>query len=412
MASIVRRREVLSRALGALAAAVLHVPGSVRAQPRVVRIGAIHPVRGPLADVGLTCRLGVQLAVDAINAAGGIASLGARLELLVGDSASAAGPRAAAERLIDAGARVLTGAFHSGHTAAIAAVARLRKTPLLVDTAVADAAMLAAAEPSYVFRNFPTTSSFARRAVQYLVEIFADAQRPITRAALLHTTDALGTTQARRFEAAYTALRPPFEMLEFVAMSPRATGVTSEVSRLRAGAPDVLILAIRPSTVGPLFRHLARDPLPLAAILSLGTPDLAEVGRAAGLSTAVDRVMELAPAALPRNARTQQLADEFLERSGGRPLDAVGGFASEAIFVVADALQRAASAEPDAIADALRRTSLPNPLMVSAGPIVFDATGENPNASPAVLQILGGRPAVIWPRTAAERAYVLGARVP
>ena len=412
MASIVTRREFLSRALGAVAAAGSHVPRSVWAQPRVVRIGAIHPVRGALADVGLTCRLGVQLAVDAINAAGGIGSLGARLEVLGGDSASAAGPRGAAERLIDAGARVLTGAFHSGHTAAIAAVARLRRTPLLVDTAVADAATLAAAEPTYVFRNFPTTSSFARRAVQYVVEMFADAQRPITRAALLHTTDTLGTTQARRFEAAYAALRPPFEMLEFVAVSPRATAVTSEVSRLRAGAPDILFLAIRPSIVGPLFRHLARDPLPLAAILSLGTPELADVGRAVGLTAAVERVMELAPAPNPRSLRTQQLAEEFMKRSGGRPLEAVGGFAYEAILVVADALQRAASAEPDAIADALRRTSLPSPVMVSAGPIMFDATGENPNASPAVLQIFGGRPAVIWPRAAADRPYVLGTKSP
>jgi branched-chain amino acid transport system substrate-binding protein len=358
--------------------------------------------------VGLACRLGVQMAVDAVNAAGGIASLGgARLELLVGDSASPAGARAEAERLIGAGVRVLTGAFHSGHTAAVAAVARLRRTPLLVDTAVADAAMLAAGEPSYVFRNFPTTTAFARRAVQYLVEILADAQRPIARGALLHTTDALGTTQARRFEAAYTALRPPFEMLEFVAVSPRATGVTSEIARLRAGAPDVLLLAIRPSLVGPLFRHLARDPLPVAAIVSLGTPELADAARAAGVGPAAERVMELAPSPNPRNPRTQRLAEEFVKRSGGRPLDAVGGYAHEAILVVADALERAGSAEREAIADALRRTSFANPLMVAAGPVVFDTTGENPNATPAVLQIFGGRPTVIWPRAAAERPYLL-----
>ena len=409
MASIVTRRELLSRALGALAAAVpVLVPRSSGAQARVVRIGAIHPARGPLADVGLSCRLGAQLAVDAVNAAGGIASLGgARLELLVGDSASTAGARAEAERLIGAGVRVLMGAFHSGHTAAIASVARLRRTPLLVDTAVADAAMLAASEPSYVFRNFPTTTTFARRAVQYLVEMFAEAQRPIARAALLHTTDALGTTQARRFESAYTALRPPFEMLEFVAVSPRATSLTSEVARLRAGAPDVLILAVRPSIVGPLFRHLGRDPLPLAAVLSLGTPMLADAAQAAGVAAAVERVMELAPAPNPRNPRTRQLADEFVKRSGGRPLDAAGGYAHEAMLVIADALQRAESADPDVIAEALRRTSFPSPLMVSAGPITFDATGENPNASPAVMQIFGGRPAVVWPRAAAERTYVL-----
>ena len=408
-AARVTRREALSGAVAGLAVAAL--PTALRAQPRAVRVGAIHPVSGPLAEVGIACRLGVQMAVDAVNAAGGIAGLGgARLELLVGDGASAAGPRAEAERLIAAGARVLTGAFHSGHTAAIAAVARLRRTPLLVDTAVADAAMLAASEPPYVFRNFPTTTTFARRAVQYLVEIFADAQRPIARAALLHTTDALGTTQARRFEAAYTALRPSFEMMEFLPVSPRASGVTSEVSRLRAGAPDLLLLAIRPPIVGLLFRHLARDPLPVAAIVSLGTPELADAARVAGVGAAAERVLELAPWPNPRNARTQRLADEFVKRSGGRPLDAVGGYAHEAILVVADALERAGAADPEAVAEALRRTNFANPLMVAAGPVVFDATGENPNTSPAVLQIFGGRPTVVWPRAAAERPYVLAAR--
>jgi hypothetical protein len=38
---------------------------------------------------------------------------------------------------------------------------------------------------------------------------------------------------------------------------------------------------------------------------------------------------------------------------------------------------------------------------------MFDATGENPNATPAVLQIFGGRPTVVWPRAAAERPYAL-----
>ena len=400
-------RRTLLVGVGATAG-VTAAPAVLRSQPKVVRIGSIHPVSGPLADVGLACRLGVQLAVDAINAAGGIASLGgARLELLVGDSGSAVGPRAEAERLIAAGARALTGAFHSGHTAAIAAVARLRRTPLLVDTAVADHATLAASDPTFVFRNFPTTSIFARRALQFVTEIFGDAQRPIARAAFMHTTDPLGTTQARRVEAAYTALRPAFELLEFVPVSPRATGVTSEVSRLRAGAPDVLLLAVRAPIVAQLFRHLARDPLPVAATISLGTPDLANAARAAGMMASVERVMELAPWPNLRNEKTQRLADEFAKRSGGRALDAAGGYAYEAVLLLAHALERAGSSDAEAIAEALRRTSYTNPLMVAAGPVTFDASGENPNVSPAMLQIFAGRPTVVWPRAAAERPYAL-----
>jgi branched-chain amino acid transport system substrate-binding protein len=386
------------------------MPRGARPEPRALRIGALHPVTGPFAHIGLACRLCAQLAVDAVNATGGINSLdGAPLELIVGDAGASAGAAAEAERLFNAGACALTGAFHSGYTRAGAAVARRRVLPFLIDTAIADAALLPvmSGERLVVFRNFPTTTTFARRALSYLGEMFSEAQRPIARVTLVHTTDPLGTTQARRLEAAYAALRPSFELLEFVPISPRARTVANEVSKLRAAAPDIVLLAVRASVVGPLFTELARTRLPTAAVLSLGTPDLVAAAKSAAVIPGVERVMELAPWPNPLDPRTQRLVAEFVKRSGGRPLDAASGYAHEAVLVVADALERAASADPAALAEALRRTRFEQPVMVSAGPIVFDANGENPNAAPAIVQIFGGKPVVVWPRSAAERPYVL-----
>ena len=396
------------------AAAVVGIVGRARAQPRPIRVGALHPVTGPLAEVGLACRLGAQLAVDAVNAGGGIQSHdGARLELLVGDSV--AGAASEAERLFNSGACAVVGAFHSGHTRAAASVARRRNLPFLIDTAIADGAMLpvVSGERPVVFRNFPTTTSFARRALQYLGEIFGDAQRRLARVTLLHTTDTLGTTQARRLEAAYATLRPSFELLEFVPISPRATTVAAEVAKLRAAAPDVVLLAVRAPIVTPLFTQLARTPLASAALVSLGTPDLAEAARTAGVGPpAIEGVMEMVAWPNLRNARTQRLADDFKKRSGGRALDAVSGYAHEAVLVLADALRRTASTEAAPLAEALGRTSIDEPLMVTAGPIVFDATGENPNAAPALVQIFGGKPIVVWPQSAAARPYALGVSKP
>src|SRR2546425_6382619 len=53
-------------------AAVAGVPLPLRAQPKTFKIGAIHPMTGPLAEPGQACRLGAQLAVEAVNAAGGV----------------------------------------------------------------------------------------------------------------------------------------------------------------------------------------------------------------------------------------------------------------------------------------------------------------------------------------------------
>src|SRR5213592_4809948 len=79
------RRMFLRRA--ATGAAVLGSPVPLRGEPPTFTVGVIHPVTGLLAEAGRACRLGAQLAVDAINAAGGVRSLdGMKLELLLGDT--------------------------------------------------------------------------------------------------------------------------------------------------------------------------------------------------------------------------------------------------------------------------------------------------------------------------------------
>ncbi|MGH7319980.1 MAG: ABC transporter substrate-binding protein, partial [Candidatus Rokuibacteriota bacterium] len=68
--SRVGRRAFLKGAGVATGAAALGFPVVLRAQPKEIKIGAVHPVTGPLAEIGQACRLGAQMAADAINAAG------------------------------------------------------------------------------------------------------------------------------------------------------------------------------------------------------------------------------------------------------------------------------------------------------------------------------------------------------
>jgi branched-chain amino acid transport system substrate-binding protein len=71
------------------ASAALGAPGLLLAQPKPIKIGLIHPVSGGLAYSGSQGRLGCQMAIDAINAAGGIKSMGgAKLEAALADSQS------------------------------------------------------------------------------------------------------------------------------------------------------------------------------------------------------------------------------------------------------------------------------------------------------------------------------------
>ncbi len=78
------RRAMLLGAAGALAA-----PGLLRAQPAPIKVGILQPVTGALAQDGEYGRLGAELAIQELNATGGIKSIGgAQIQMVFGDARS------------------------------------------------------------------------------------------------------------------------------------------------------------------------------------------------------------------------------------------------------------------------------------------------------------------------------------
>ena len=65
------------------------------------------------------------------------------------------------------------------------------------------------------------------------------------------------------------------------------------------------------------------------------------------------------------------------------------------------ALERAGSADRDKLRDALAKTNLADHILPQDA-IKFDDTGENVNASPALLQVQSGKPVVVGPARFAE----------
>ena len=95
-----------STALGAAAAAgVLQAPAVLRAQGAAVKVGMLHPVSGALSYSGQQGRIGATLAIEEINAAGGIKALGgAKIEAVLGDAQSTPeGGNAEVEKMNGAG---------------------------------------------------------------------------------------------------------------------------------------------------------------------------------------------------------------------------------------------------------------------------------------------------------------------
>jgi len=400
----------------AASAAVAGFPRPLRAQGTTLKIGVVHPITGPLAEPGQACRLGAQMAADAINAAGGIKSLGGmKLELVFGDTQTKPDVgRLEAERVVNQGAQMLMGSFDSGSTAAMVPVAQQKRVPFLVDIAAADGITANVAKSvkegqqktQYVYRNFPTGSSFGRKAVQYFTEIFKEAGVAPKRVVLMYCNDLFGQNQAKGFQAAHAAAKPSWEIVEVIPWPEPPQDLSTEVSRAKAAKPDVIAPITRPASAQMLLPEIRRQRIEMLGIVGPGSPGLYEAGQFAVLKEDLEYVLTSVPWANFKNAKTNQVAEEYKKRSGGKTLDTNSGYSYDAMFVIADTLERAKATNPDAIVEALRKTNWSAGLMQYGGPVVFNELGDNPNAIPTMIQILGQKPVAVWPKDAALQKFV------
>jgi branched-chain amino acid transport system substrate-binding protein len=407
------RRDFLVTAAGA---SVLGVPAVLRAQAPTLKVGVVHPITGPLAEPGQACRLGAQMAADAINAAGGIKSLnGLKLELLLGDTQTKPDVgRTEAERVVNQGAQMLMGSFDSGSTAAMVPVAQQRRIPFLVDIAAADPITANVAKSvkegqqkvQYVYRNFPTGSSFGRKAVQYFTEIFKEARVSPKRVVLMYCNDLFGQSQSRGFQAAHKAANPSWEIVDVIPWPEPPQDLSTEVSRAKAAKPDVIAPITRPASAQLLLPEIRKQRVEMMGIVGPGSPGLYEAGQLAVLKEDLESILTSVPWPNFKNPRTNAVAEEYKKRSGGRTFDTNSGYSYDAMFLIADILERAKSTDPDAIAEAMKKSNYAGGLMQYGGPIVFNELGDNPNAIPTMIQILGGKPVAVWPREAAVSKFV------
>jgi branched-chain amino acid transport system substrate-binding protein len=411
-----RRTFLKTAGAAAGATALAGFPAVLRAQAPTLKIGVVHPVTGPLAEPGQACRLCAQMAADAINASGGIKSLGGvRLELILGDTQSKPDvARTETERVINAGAQLLMGPFSSGDAAAMVPVVQQRRVPFLVDIAAADPITANVAKAvregqqkvQYVYRNFPTGSMFGNLAVRYFNDIFKEAGVSPKRVVLMYANDVFGQNQAKGFQAAHAAAKPAWEIVDVIPWPEPPQDLSTEVSRAKAAKPDIIAPITRPASAQLLLPEIAKQRVELMGVVGPGSPGLYEAGQIAALKDSLEYVMDSVPWPNFKDPRARRLAEDYLKRSGGKTLDTNSGYSWDGMHIIADALERAKSTDPDAVVDAIKKTRYTAGLMVYSGPIIFNETGDNPNASTAMIQILGQKAVVVWPKEAAEQKFV------
>ncbi len=402
----VNRRTFLkySAAVGATTA-ISGFPAVLRAQPPEIKIASLQPVTGVISDIGISMRRGNQMAVDDINAKGGIKSMGgAKLKLLLADTeAKEEVARSEAERVIKEGAACLVGPFLSGNAMTIATLCEQRGVPFVMDVAAADDITRKGFKNT--FRVFPFTTKFAESMLYYMSVIMKEKNLSKIKGVVTNTGDLFGRVQGATFVKTLKEKNFPIEVLAHIEYPLGIQDLSAEVSKIKAVKPDVLFPVARPGDAKLMIRELYKQKVELQGIISPGSPGWYEPEFIRDMKVLAEYVMDNVPWVNPIGKMYKDVNARFSKLFPGKYIDTNSGYAYLGVLVIADALERAKSTKAEALLAAIRKTYLPQDLMVGLS-VTFNEVGDNINADTAMIQIIDGKCQVVLPPKAAETKYV------
>src|SRR5436190_2930539 len=392
--SVSRRRFLQSTALGAAAAAgVLQTPSVLRAQGAAVKIGILHPVFGALSYCGQQGRIGATLAIEEINAAGGIKALrGAKIEAVLGDAQSTPeGGNAEVEKMNGAGVAAIVGGYASGICLAASQTAARYDLPYIVDVGVVDAIVTRGLKNT--FRFGPGFGVIAKTALDNLVTINDQANKAAKTVMIIHEDSAFGAGLAKLLNAQLP--ERGFQVLETIPHPTPTRDFNNVALKIRANNPDLVIPANYYNEYVLLARTMQQQRIRPKGIYSV-------LGGAASSYKFVKEVPEAAQYIMDCNHWFDPRNDKALALK--RKVEAQGQFYTYEVFMnyscillVADALERAGSAQRAKMIAALESSTFAGHVM-PYGPTKF-VDGQNQGAAPVNTQVLGNDIQLIFPQT-------------
>lgn len=385
-----RRRSLGKAAAAAMVAAPLPMRYAL-GQTFDLTIGALLPLSGVQAQLGQACLRGAQVANEVFAEV----KLPIRVEVRSFDTESNADvARTQAEKAIAAGCHVLTGAFDSGHTMAIASVTEQRSHPFIVN--IAAAPQITESGFKTVFRNFPTAPMLVGGALSLQKDLFAATGRTPKTAVLMSVNDTFGTAMMNAIPAVAKRLEMPYEIVETIPYDPRAKDLSVEVAKAKGTKADLLLPVSRLNDAKLLVQEMVKQQWEPMGVVNPGAPGLYEQDFLKTMGKFANFHISNVPWHNPKSAMTAALEKHHAARFKDAQVDLNVGFTLEAVLIAADAYLRGKSREPAALVDALRRTDIKDHVM-TGGPIAFDAKGQNVNIRAAAVQNLGNKPTVVLP---------------
>jgi branched-chain amino acid transport system substrate-binding protein len=393
------RRQAMAGGAAALVTAPFVIRSSF-AQPAVVNIGVIQPLSGANAQFGINSRNGIELVADEINAAGGIKALGgAKINLVVSDATSnPTTASTAAQRLIAQNElTAIIGAFASSLTLVISEVTARADIPFLTQ-AYADEITGRGLES--VFKVTATASVIGRAQVNYTLAIAEAAGNKIEKIAIMYEDTAFGVAQSRGLRRAAKDAN-----IEVMMDEPYPLGIndaTLLIAKLRAsGAQAVFPLSYLNDSLF-IVRTMRRERITLPVIggsAGYVIPDFEK-----GLGEFAEAVLSISPT---NYDLAPALTVPFRKRYGYFMVhEAIEQ--AVALDVLVQAMERAKSAKPKAVTEALHGVRFDGgwTKAMPGGAVQFDQAGLNTLSVPIMVQWRNKELVTVWPKDVAKASPV------
>jgi len=379
------------------------------AGPKVVKIGNIIPLSGPSASVGQQGKNAREMAVEEINAAGGIKSLGgAKLEMVYADSESKPEKAVAeAERFINTEkVHVLTGCWNSAVTYPTTAVAERYGIPFVVPVSVAD--KITEQGFKTVFRLAAKDSWWTRDQFAFLKDMEKESNTTVKKLAFVYENGDWGKGFAGQWKE--LAKKGGYQVVLDEPYPSTATDLSPVVQKIKRATPDVLMLVSNAADAILLTNTLAEYKVKLKAIIASGgghaDPSFLE---ASGKNARY--MFDIVEWETDVNKPGAKEANEKYNAKYGQNLTGEAVDAYLAMYVLKDALERAGSLDPAKIREALAATNLRGGpgMIVGYESVEFDKTGQNKHAALVMVQIndigKGMERITVWPKGARRAGY-------
>lgn len=402
----IQRRTMVKAVLAAMmGAGAIGVGSPAWSQAKEVRVAMIAPMSGPWARQGDLMKKGADMAIEDINRAGGIKSMGgARMSLLVvdaGDSAEKA--KNAAQRLVAQETDVVgaTGAWLSSFTLAVTEVTERAELPVLT---LSYSDVITGRGFKYVFQTSPTGGAQANGALPALLELAKQATgKPLKTVGIIMDNTAAPVSFVKPMrEGGFGKLN--LKLVVDETFTPPLADATSMVQKVRNTRPDVLLL---------LPTSVPDDKLVLEKLSEMGmgrgrlpvVSNGAHIGAPEMLKLVGKELMEGVMTVVANwGAKGQEkVIAEFKKRTGEPWMtqDSISTYGDMWIFK--DALEKAGAADRKKVAEAIRAmdtTSGPAHYF-PGGRLKFDENGRRAGAALLIVQWQNGEPKVVYPPASA-----------